>query len=1715
MGTHSNRSVGTDSHEPSHLQLRVFVSSPGDVATERFLCEKVLVRLQDRYRTVCHLEPIFWEHEPLVATETFQTQLPSPAETDIVICILWSRIGTRLPHGVAGGGQTGTEFEFREALRGLKERGLPDLLVYRKEGPPLVALDQEEQVLNALQQKKDLDDFIRGWFHGPEGTLLAAFHTFKDGATFEEHLEQHLQKLIERRLKQASIDFAEHLLRSATWKNGSPFRGLDIFDVEHDSIFFGRTRAVSEIIDRLNRQAVGGRAFVVILGPSGSGKSSLVRAGVLPLLSRPGVIANVGLCRRSIFRPADSSGDLFDGLAAALLNPAALPELAADGTTSIQLAAMLRESPRSVPLLVKGALSQASAALKPPTESSPQPEARLLFFVDQFEELFSLETITDEQRSRFAAAISAMATSGRIWVVVTLRSDFYSSFTGIPELAALKAGNGQYDVQPPTPAEIGQMIRLPASVAGLRFEERQEGGERLDEVLRDATVANPDSLPLLEFTLDQLYEKRTGNLLTFATYDGLGRLEGAIATEAERVYLALDSAVQSALPMVFRRLVSISSDSHDAPTRKPASQSALLDKSRPAQRQFTQAFIDARLFLADQTNDGAPVVRITHESLLNRWERLQIWLAEDRELLRIRSRVLEAATNWERERHRQDLLLPAGKPLDEASELLSAEMPIDDNARRFIDLSLRRARRNRNLTHLAISTLVLLTVISLIASGVARIAQQDAETQKGLAHNAAAKSRDEAARADEEARRAEREAHRAEQQRDQAEQARKQADEATVIATQQRDRVEDMLHGASIFDFATGQRLLSEHRYSDAVAYFERSIRNNPKNENASTALWLTLQHGRTYFPRLPSHIIGGEQGAASDEFTVNDAIFETHQMFLIVSGSKGVLDKRRGIAQIWDLALDRPRGIQFEMAAPIEAMAVSHDGKLIATSTEDATQVWNMKSGQPVGPSLERVKTREFCPKSILFSPDGSRLLSFIDRRSLRLYETATGRPVGSLLGHEGSITSRSFSSDGSRIITSSLDHTVRVWDASTGQQTGETLTHEEAVFDAAFSPDGNQIAAAVNNFTVQVWDAKNQRAIGSPLKHDDSPVCVEYSPDGTRLVSCGCDRRARIWDADTLLPVGDQMVHRDKVDFARFSPDGTRLLTSSNEQVCIWDSRTCRLVGQPIVHDDTVSNACWGEDGSSLVTVSGGRAYVWTAASQIPFAMPIDIYPSFYSQVSVNRDGSRVVYADILNHAANIVDVATGEVCAPLLFHDAAVKSAAFSPDGKSIVTASDDGSARVWEAGTGQSRGVRLKHPGKVCFAVYAPDGERIITGCEDDKLRVWDARSGGRLENPLIVRLGVRYGSVCPEGNMVIVGGGMEVVKYDVMRHHLAGSKLKSYDLPMAASLSGADVSPCGRRIVIHSTDRIARIWEEEDIFGDVEVGRMEERPRRGALMLTHPEEITSAMFSANGRRIVTACDDGAARIWDTETGQQVGPPLQHSDKCSSACFMPKGDRIITASGYDSRIWKIEVPPLPPAPVLNEIVSVFRGYELDERLGTDVALSIASRLDRARELCDVLQSFPEWKFLLISLMQSDSEAPVMPDSVVTRRNATSRWVWYGRLVPGGIVNLELVIGYDPSHPLLAIALAGYDEYAKQAGFLREYGVKRLPKDVDVCLRAVAMSIDQDALEVAEQALDKAAELGAQHSQISSFRRAIEEMKVPADAQQPENGDGSAGR
>ena len=329
---------------PLPKTVRIFISSPGDVQPERAAARTVVDRLQREYAGQLQLIPLLWEELPLEATASFQANIDkivSPEGVDIAVFILWSRLGSplgpewRRPDGTPY--TSGTAYEFDAMVAASRDSGgKPTILAYVKEQPrTLEPLPLEECRRDDLEAKKsEVDElyrqaiatrtFIRENFSDATGTNVRAYHPFRDLRTFEDRLRTHLQQKLDDLLPNIAYLPARH------WE-GSPFRGLQVFDVEHESIYFGRETAIDQVQHTLLAQSQRGRAFVLVVGPSGIGKSSLVRAGVMPALMHSGAVERIGIWRRAIVVPGGTVQSLFHELAAALTADDALPELPRQG----------------------------------------------------------------------------------------------------------------------------------------------------------------------------------------------------------------------------------------------------------------------------------------------------------------------------------------------------------------------------------------------------------------------------------------------------------------------------------------------------------------------------------------------------------------------------------------------------------------------------------------------------------------------------------------------------------------------------------------------------------------------------------------------------------------------------------------------------------------------------------------------------------------------------------------------------------------------------------------------------------------------------------------------------------------------------------------------------------------------------------------------------------------------------------------------------------------------------------------------------------------------------------------------------------------------------------------------------------------------------------------------------------------------------------------
>src|ERR1700757_4026483 len=769
--------------------IRVFVSSPGDVRAERTIADRLVrmtaeelgipvsVQYSNLLRDAQLLEspnssiepetselilcPYFWEYQRFSPELGYQDQIPNTAQFDLVICILWSRLGTKLhprfqmPDGSEP--RSGTDFEIAWAMAQRKKTpGIPAVHVYRNCSQPNPPLESPERLEEFLRQWKSLKDFFESWEKDSEGQFIGAFNNYSNLEEFERLFREHFRDFLST---QVSSERQRQLIgrrsQARRWKE-NPFRGLQVFDFEHAPIFHGRTRAIGAVLEALEVQVRVQRPFVLVVGASGSGKSSLVRAGVLPLLTQPETIEGVGLWRWAATRPGagGSGGDCFDALAAALLEPPALPALQdPESQNAIRdLGSELREHSDSVALRVRDALdhgarewkiqrchsleekerqlrssgrSDEADVARRQRERFEVPKARLVLVVDQLEELFT-SGFSPEVRQKYISALAGLVRSGRVFVLATLRTDFYASYQEFPDLIELTEPSGKFDLRPPTASEIGNMIKLPAEAAGLHFEQDLETGQRLDQALRDPASATPESLPLLEHVLSLLYDQqstRGDDLLRWSHYRELGELKGALARHAEAVFSTLRPQEQKAFPLVMRHLVTLGQGEEEVPNRRTvpyrdfvASEGTGQDQKAGA-KGFVDLFIEMRLLVADADPQGEVTVSVSHEALLREWQRVKEWLTENREFLRMRDRLDSSLKLWVSRGKQKDDLLEPGLHLAEGEKLVKDFGPsLDREQIDYVYASVaERNRRKKAQARIRYAVMTILGVLAIVA----------------------------------------------------------------------------------------------------------------------------------------------------------------------------------------------------------------------------------------------------------------------------------------------------------------------------------------------------------------------------------------------------------------------------------------------------------------------------------------------------------------------------------------------------------------------------------------------------------------------------------------------------------------------------------------------------------------------------------------------------------------------------------------------------------------------------------------------------------------------------------------------------------------------------------------------------------------------------------------------------------------------------------------
>jgi WD40 repeat protein len=1217
---------------------------------------------------------------------------------------------------------------------------------------------------------------------------------------------------------------------------GNPFRGLEHFDYAHRAIFFGRDGEVRDVLGQLLRRESAGVPGILVEGASGSGKSSFLRAGVLPALINPA--AQPGKVEEALrLRPVRQTASR------AIWRVGLLPA----GADEPRIAQSIRDCWHALPEL-SGRLNETSRSLADLAiqrrEYWPSGQ-RFVWVLDQFEELFTLE-LAPSVIDAFGQLLIDLQ-SGGVWTLASIRADAVPRLKQHAKLRQVFGANeGQYYLESMSATALDDVIDRPAKVAGIRFG-MAPSGKLLDQVLReDAYRDRENALPLLQFTLDELYKRRSGTQLTYDAYSQLGGLSGSIATAAAAVLAAESAESQLTMPHLFRSLVSV--DGTGRATRRYAPLSEI--GTEPVRQRVLARLVDARLCVTDE-RDGQAVVALAHEALLRTWPTLVEWLKQEAGLLQSRELAQHETRLWLEHGKSADWLAAADK-LAAFERLKAAVIALPESVRDFLECSTRRVRRTQRLKRAAVGLIASLAVIASAAGWIATRRQHEAEFETRQALQAQARLLTEAAA-----------------------QRLKDNDVAGAQAI--------ILEVLTKPEFAPGYtpaaiNVFQESRAADAqlavLSGHGDKVRTAAYSPDGTRIITASVDEtARVWNARTGAQVAV----LAGGGYAVYSAAYSP-------DGSRIVTASFDKTARIWDALTGAQLAVLTGHGDIVRTAAYSPDGTRIVTASLDGTaRIWDAQTGAQLtvlAGHADRVYSAEY-------SPDNTRIVTASWDRTARIWDARTGKQLAVLAGHVERLYCAEYSPDGMSIVTASLDKTARVWDAFTGKQLAVLSGHGDTVFSAAYSPDGTRIVTGSLDKTARIWDARTGAPLAVLSGHRDAIYSVAYSPDGTRIVTASTDKTARIWDARP----GAQLIvlsgHGDFVGSAAYSPDSARIVTASWDKTArIWEVHTGAQLAALSGHHDLVHWAAYSPDGRHIVTASDDKtARIWDALTGAQLAVLSGHGNSvFYAAYSV--DGSRVVTGS-WDKTARIWDASTGAQLVVLSGHADIVGFAAYSPDGTRIVTASRDKTVRIWDARTGAQLTVLSGHGGQVGSAVYSPDGTRIVTASDDKTARIWDARSGAQLE--VLSGHGdvVDMAAYSPDGTRIVTASNDRTARIWDAR---TGMQLAVF-VGHRGPVSTAAYSPDGDRIVTASNDKTARIWDAR-VPGDIASQILWD----AAAQTDPPSEVDRTRLGLTPDTRVrrwpaheSACDDAAAAFYDPDRrAPGVAQPTIVPEVANSTC-----------------------------------------------------------------------------------------------------------------------------------------------------------------------------------------------------------------------------------
>jgi WD40 repeat protein/serine/threonine protein kinase/DNA-binding SARP family transcriptional activator len=1263
-----------------------------------------------------------------------------------------------------------------------------------------------------------------------------------------------------------SFDPQWSVVRPPTANLVNPYKGLHAFQEADAAVFYGRVNFVNQLVSRLSKTQ-----FLAVVGPSGSGKSSVVRAGLIPALRQGSIPGSQNWFIATMTPGAQPLHEL----------QIALTKIAIDPPSS--LLEPLQKDTKGLTRLLKRIL---------PIDRHGE-RTSLLLLIDQFEELF---TMVDDQVARdhfLDSLLIAMAELGeQLHVVVTLRADFYDRPLQYASLGEQLRRQTEL-VLPMTTAELEDAICGPVAGAGIILE------PQLVVTLVADVQEQPGALPLLQYALTELFERRQGTVLTLAAYEEIGGISGALSRRAEALYAALNNTDKETTRQLFLRLVTLGEGGEDTRRRVPLAELnlLLLDNQHNDNRGKTTAgraalhgpIIDQygryRLLTFDHDPvSRTPTVEVAHESLLREWPQLRMWLDESRADVRQQRLLASATAEWLAAGGDEGFLLSSAR-LDQFSGWAqNSTIALNQDEQDFLSASLaarqsrlaaEESRRQRELqtaqqlayterqrtaeqtssnrrlrrrAFLLAGALLVAAVLAVLAIAAGRQANQNA--RMSLANAKLAITREAQA----------------------------------LIETQQRATAEAVA-------VAEREQAQAQERQSRARALAGASVKNLPVDPELSVLL--ALQALETTYN--------------NDGSWTPEAVDALHQAIRSASRLQGVLMHSGGAMN----------GIQY-----------SPDGALLAASTlladqEVMTTVWRAATAQELFT----------LPTSIMdFSEDSSRLITWYVNQDLKLvYEIRDALTAEKLaavtlaIDNIGMSSGGAISADWRYAAIRYTDGTVDVWDVATEEKIGHLTEHDSMVNWVEFSPDNTYVASADAAGQVKLWQvptAGEDGAVDPPsllsLPHSHAVSTAVFSPDSSYLATISDNYTVTIWDIAASLTSGtprmisqsDLAGYAERISQIAFNKQGSMLAAVSKDGlVKLWDAFSGSEL-LTLISNKHTRHVAFSPDGAHLVTANdGGLVQTWdiTTEGEREF-LTISGHDGIVNHIAYSPDGRQLATAGS-DQRIRLWDAVKGDLLMTLTGHSNNVRAVAFDPQGSLLATASNDGTIKLWESDSGREIASLAAYANlpmnpipenNTLEVAFSPDGSTLIAAGMSPTPQVWDLATGQSILTLHGHDYNVPGAAVSPDGSqLATVGFEGRVIVWDSK----TGAKLFVQPTSIYGSLDVA-FSPDGRSLATADADGIVRVWSLD-------------APPEERLLFTlpgHGATVYSVVYSPDGRFVASASAN-LTRIWDAATGQPLYTLPGHTRVITDLAFSPDSAYLASSSADGTvRIYVLPIDDL---------------------------------------------------------------------------------------------------------------------------------------------------------------------------------------------------------